>query len=163
MLAVPEWQTVPFHFIWVSLTVLYGYRLWAPRPTAALLAAVGVATAAAVVATGDLSTQRLNELAEVPLMAAMFMVMVWHARRRHEALRQVERSAEREREFVRDASHELRTPITVARGHAELIRCGESGRRDRARRGRRDRGARSTRAHLRSSAHPARLPSTLGS
>jgi two-component system OmpR family sensor kinase len=28
---------------------------------------------------------------------------------------------ERQREFVRDASHELRTPITVARGHAELI------------------------------------------
>ena len=27
-----------------------------------------------------------------------------------------------QREFVRDASHELRTPITVARGHAELIR-----------------------------------------
>ena len=26
-----------------------------------------------------------------------------------------------ERDFVRDASHQLRTPITVARGHAELI------------------------------------------
>jgi signal transduction histidine kinase len=33
------------------------------------------------------------------------------------------RLLERQREFVRDASHELRTPITVARGHAELLRA----------------------------------------
>ena len=29
---------------------------------------------------------------------------------------------ERQRGFVRDASHELRTPITIALGHAELLR-----------------------------------------
>lgn len=28
MALAPEWETVPFHFIWVSLTVLYGYRVW---------------------------------------------------------------------------------------------------------------------------------------
>ena len=60
-------------------------------------------------------------------MSAMFMVMVGHARRRQQALRQVTRAAERERDFVRDASHQLRTPITVARGHAELIRTATAG------------------------------------
>ena len=57
-------------------------------------------------------------------MSAMFMAMVWHARRRLDALEQVRRAHERERDFVSDASHRLRTPITVARGHAELIQRG---------------------------------------
>jgi signal transduction histidine kinase len=59
----------------------------------------------------------------------MFLAMVWHALRRQAAIEETGRLAESEhrllmgqREFVRDASHELRTPITVARGHAELIR-----------------------------------------
>jgi signal transduction histidine kinase len=73
--------------------------------------------------------ERLDELTEVPLMAAMFVAMVWHAHRRRAAIEETNRLAESEhrllegqRGFVRDASHELRTPITVARGHAELIR-----------------------------------------
>jgi signal transduction histidine kinase len=61
-------------------------------------------------------------------MAAMFAAMVWHARRRLTATEETERVSmdnvrllERERRIVQDASHELRTPITVALGHAELI------------------------------------------
>ena len=61
-------------------------------------------------------------------MAAMFLAMVWHARRRLHAMEDSERVSmanlrllEREHRFVQDASHELRTPITVALGHAELI------------------------------------------
>jgi hypothetical protein len=23
----PSWETIPFHFIWVSLTLLYGFRI----------------------------------------------------------------------------------------------------------------------------------------
>ena len=60
-------------------------------------------------------------------MAGMFVAMVWHARRRQAALQEVSRLAEnehrmleRERDFLRDASHELRTPVTVARVRARL-------------------------------------------
>jgi two-component system OmpR family sensor kinase len=124
-----DWETIPFHFIWVSLTLVYGLRVWRLRTTMLLLLVVMAVTGAALAWTVAHGNERLDELTEVPLMAAMFVAMVWHAHRRRAAIEETNRLAEsehrlleRQREFVRDASHELRTPITVARGHAELIR-----------------------------------------
>jgi signal transduction histidine kinase len=54
----------------------------------------------------------------------VFLGMVWHVRRRQDAVDAQRRVAEREREFMRDAAHTLRTPLTVAQGHAELVRDG---------------------------------------
>jgi signal transduction histidine kinase len=65
-----NWQVVPALAVWVSLTLVFGVRLWSLRRLA--------------------DTQRLL--------------------------------LDRQRDFVSDASHQLRTPITIARGHAELIR-----------------------------------------
>ena len=127
-----HWETIPFHFVWVSLTLVYGLRLWRLRTTMVVLLVVSVATGAALALSISRGHEGPDELAEVPLMAAMFVAMVWHAVRRQAAVEEAGRLAESEhrllmgqREFVRDASHEFRTPITVARGHAELIR--ESG------------------------------------
>jgi signal transduction histidine kinase len=131
ILSLSAWETIPFHFIWVSLTLVYGFRVWQVRTTSVVLGVVMVVTAIALVFSIQQSRQPPDELAEVPLMAAMFVAMVWHARRHHAATEEVRRLAEsehrlreRERDFARKASHELRTPITVARGHAELIRAG---------------------------------------
>jgi signal transduction histidine kinase len=133
VLEVGSWETIPFHLIWVSLTIVYGFRVWSPLPTAAVLAAVMISTGAALWVT--VPAHHRSELAEVPLMAAMFLAMVWHARRRQAAVEEASQRAEseraaleRERSFVRDASHELRTPITIARGHAELVRAASTGR-----------------------------------
>jgi two-component system OmpR family sensor kinase len=131
MLLIPRFETIPFHFVWVSLTIVYGFRLWRFRTTVAVLVAITLSTGVAMTFVVIGLHEKLDEAAEVPLMASMFLAVMWHARRRQTAMEEVRRLAEsehrlleREREFVRDASHELRTPITVARGHAELIRAG---------------------------------------
>jgi signal transduction histidine kinase len=128
MIVWPRFETIPFHFIWVSLTLLYGFRVWGVVGTVLALGVVILTTGTLIqvdVLRGD---QEWAELTEVPLMSAMFLAMVWHARRRQAALEELqrlndanERLLEREWRFVQDASHELRTPITVALGHAELL------------------------------------------
>jgi signal transduction histidine kinase len=129
MVMWPDWETIPFHFVWISLTVLYGFRVWRLRPTLVLLASVMALTAFSIGLDAFRGIQLWGELTEVPLMAAMFLAMVWHARRRVDALKVAEQRAderramlERQEHFIADASHVLRTPLTIARGHLELIR-----------------------------------------
>ena len=131
----PEWGTVPFLAIWVSLTVIYGFGLWRMQPTILTLAAVTLATGGIIGVQVLKGQQDADYLAEVPLIALMFLVMVLHGRRRLAAtqerltaMEQVQRISqenvrllEQQRQFLIDASHELGTPITVALGHAELI------------------------------------------
>jgi len=135
MRLVPAWGTVPFLAIWVSLTVIYGFRFWRLQPTILTLAAVTLATGGIIGVQVLKGQQDADYLAEVPLVALMFLVMVWHGRRRVAAtqerltaMEQVQRISqenvrllEQQRQFLQDASHELGTPITVALGHAELI------------------------------------------
>ena len=123
-----NWETIPFHFVWVSLALLYVARPWSVPVTATVLAIVMITTGLALATVVLDEGAGVDELAEVPLMAAMYVVIVWHARRWLEATEERRRAAERERDFIRDASHALRTPITVALGHAELARAGGNGR-----------------------------------
>ena len=129
MVVWPSWETIPFHFVWISLTFVYGVRIWSPRTTWAVLAAVAFATGSSIFADAFHGIQLWGELFEVPLMSAMFLAMVWHAQRRQAALAEVQGVAEmraslleRQERFLHDASHELRTPVTIARGHLELLR-----------------------------------------
>jgi signal transduction histidine kinase len=128
MVGWERWETIPFHFIWVSLTLVYGFRVWRSGPTALTLGFVVVSTGALITIDVSRGTQEWGELTEVPLMSAMFLAMVWHARRRQDALgiaerhaEQLESTLEREEQFLHDASHELRTPVTIARGHLEVL------------------------------------------
>ena len=131
MWLLPTWETVPFHFIWVSLTLVYGYRVWDLERTGWVLTVVVVTTGFVLMHEVAQSLQPADELTEVPLMAAVFLAMVWQARRRMVAMERERQASEasrrlleRQRQFVQDASHELRTPITIAMGHADLLARG---------------------------------------
>src|SRR5215467_8416927 len=129
MFALPGQETIPFHFIYISMALVYGFQPWPLGRTYAILGLVAATTGVALawhVKTGVIGWE---ETAEIPLMAVLFLVMVWHVRRRVAAIREARRYADSEHEmremqkrFVRFASHELRTPVTVGRGFAELIR-----------------------------------------
>ena len=128
MIACRAWETIPFHVIWISLTILYGFRVWSIRRPRPCSAASSIATGASIMTDAFDGLQLWGELFEVPLMSAMFLAMVWHARRRAEALETVEALAEeraalleQEERLLHDVSHELRTPVTIARGHLELL------------------------------------------
>jgi signal transduction histidine kinase len=98
---------------------------WLWRNRAEVAGAVLAALAIAAVA----SDMEWAEAFVIPLVLVIFLGMVWHGRRRKAALAEVRDLAEmrasllaRQERFLHDASHELRTPVTIARGHLELLR-----------------------------------------
>ncbi len=128
MIEWPSWETIPFHVIWITLTLLYGFRVWSAAVTGLVLGAVIIGTGASILSDTFEGLQLWGELFEVPLMSAMFLAMVWHARRRvlmHQTVEQLagERAAllEQQERLVQNVSHELRTPVTIARGHLDQL------------------------------------------
>jgi signal transduction histidine kinase len=128
MVLIPGEETIPYHVMFLAVTLAYGFRVWPMRPTAIVIGAITLVTGAIFYVHYLDGRIDAPELSEVPLMPLLLLAMVWHARRRVEAQRQVEQMAEerrrrleREREFLRDTSHAIRTPVTIARGHVELI------------------------------------------
>ena len=129
-----DWETIPFHFIWISLTLLYGFRSWPTGPTMWILGAVMATTASGIGLDVWRGSEPAQELTEVPLMAAVFTATVWHSQRKLAAERSVRLISEHnarlltdQRQFLQDAAHQLRTPITIALGHAELLATDLSG------------------------------------
>src|SRR5215472_7706403 len=134
MFALPGQETIPFHFIYISMALVYGFQPWPLPRTYTVLGLVAATTGVALAWHVENGVIGWEETAEIPLMAVLFLVMVWHVRRRVAATREARRYADSEHEmreiqkrFVRFASHELRTPVTVGRGFAEFIRDGQPG------------------------------------
>jgi len=133
MVQWPAWETVPFHLAWVVLAILAAWRITSTRRLLVLIAVCAVSTGVACVHVVHSLSADMKDLSEVPLMAVMLLVVVTQARRRRDSLDEVaalaareHRRLERERELFRGASHELRTPIIIARGHVELVQLAVS-------------------------------------
>ena len=125
-------ETIPYHFLFLSVTIIYGFRVWPLLPTAAVILLITGSTGLIMVNHYQQGFIDGPELAEIPLMPALLVAMVWHARRRAAAQAAVQRMADqqrsmldREHDFFRQTSHAIRTPVTIARGHVELAEAAD--------------------------------------
>lgn len=133
--AWPSADTIPFHLIAIGFTVLYWLRIWPADP---MLWGLGIVLITTVTGIGlDVlhGAEGVEEVTEMPLMAAMFVATVWHANRRitvdherHLVGKENARLLSAQRRLLQDASHYLRTPITIALTHAELLARDLTGR-----------------------------------
>jgi signal transduction histidine kinase len=126
-------ETIPYHFLFLALAIVYGFRVWPMGKTVIVMTVVTVATGLIFARSLAKDAIDLSEMAEVILMPLLVMAMVWHARRRETAMRAVRELSElnaallaREHEFLRETSHAIRTPVTIARGYVDLAAMGTS-------------------------------------
>jgi signal transduction histidine kinase len=130
----PSWETSPLHACCAGFAIAYALRFRGLRPTSLILALLTITTA--VLAFHDaIAGSDFWEVLEGPLVAGMFVVIVWYAQRRQKAVEEMEHLGrqraqllEHQERLLHDVSHELRTPVTIARGHLETIGRENGGR-----------------------------------
>ncbi len=119
---------IPFHFVYAAVTIVYGLRLWRIRGAMFAAIATGISTGTITVYNVISADEPAPELIEVPLMTMMVIATIWHVRSRQKAAAVVaalaeerQRMIQRERTFFANVTHDLMTPITIARGHVDIL------------------------------------------
>jgi signal transduction histidine kinase len=122
-----RWEAVPFQLIWIAFALLYCFRVRSTEPALWVLASMIVTTFAAIGLDVLRGAHTAAQLTELPLMAVILLMLMWHGHRRLVAAERTGVSEESarllttQRRFLQDVSHQLRTPITIALGHSELL------------------------------------------
>src|SRR3954452_3025729 len=95
MWSFPGAETIPYHLAYISCAAAYGLEPW-PR-TRAVWSIMGftVLTGGIIIERAASGVLDWGETAEIPLMAALMLLMVLHVRRRHDALAVITEMAER--------------------------------------------------------------------
>ncbi len=128
MWVAPGDEVVPYHLIWISFALAYGFEAWPVARTSISLGVVSVLTGGLLVARAADGTIHWEETTEIPLMLTLALLVVWHVQRRAAATRtavavagrEAAAAARRER-LGRLTSHEMRTPLTIASGYVDLL------------------------------------------
>lgn len=124
----PETEVIPYHLVWIAFAMVYGFEPWPLRQTLVTLGVTTAVTGSVMVVHAYDGALAPEELAEVPLMLALCLLVAWHVQRRDAATRraavlahrEVEAAVRRER-LARLTSHEMRTPLTIATGYVDLL------------------------------------------
>ncbi|MGO4597214.1 sensor histidine kinase [Terrabacter sp. 2RAF25] len=128
MILLPGSETVPYHIAWATFALCFGLEQWSQRATWVGLGVFTLVTGAIIVYRAATDVLEWQETAEIPLMLLLMALMIWHVRRRQQALADLTTSAARERaeSTMRElltlrTSHEMRSPLTIARGYVEMM------------------------------------------
>ena len=134
----PSRDTIPFHLISICFALLYWFRVWRADPMLRGIGIVLITTVTGVALDVLRDAGSLEEVMDITLLASMFVAIVWHANRRITADAERRLIGEKnarllaaQRSFLQDASHYLRTPITIALTHAELLAKDLTGQQER--------------------------------
>ena len=90
MAAYPQLTTVPYHLIFIGLTIVYGYTLWPIRTALEMLLLVTVTTGVVLLTLAADDDVDWQECTEILLMPAIFLGMLWHSQRQLAMRRVVE-------------------------------------------------------------------------
>ena len=132
MAAWPALHEIQSSLIFLALAAGYGWRSWRPATTLAAVAASFAVVAVIVILLDEpATTDEVSELVGLTVMLVLFLAIVHQIDSRTRALDAADAVAEeraegleRERFFFARASHELATPLTIARGHLETLGRG---------------------------------------
>lgn len=130
----PGGEVIPFHAIWITFALVYGFEPWAVRRTLVALAVFAVLSGSILVLRAAEGVIAWEETFEIALMLLLAALVMGHVRRREAAVATMTRlaqervSAARERErLARLTSHEMRTPLTIATGYVDLLLRADGG------------------------------------
>ena len=136
MWRTPGEETIPFHLIYIAFCLLYGLAVWPTSLAIAGICALVVVSSVALGRSVHSGAIGWTELSEVPFMATLALLLVWHIRRRQQAALRLNQALAREVSAADDrqlltrlVSHELRTSLTITAGYTDLIAAQSSGRR----------------------------------